>query len=138
MGVQVWMVRVSADNVSESLQIVEVAKLLEEGRTNRCAVRVYEWVCGVFDWSCAALDLLKQIQAECDEKEEVEDAISSITISIHELSWLLREIRRSVFFVDVNDGDLVAKWYINARLIFNEIKKALMNVKMCSHVEAEM
>lgn len=138
MGVQVWMVRISADNVSESLQIVEVAKLLEEGRTNGCAVRVYEWVCGVFDWSCAALYLLKQIQAECDEKEEVEDAISSITTSIHELSWLLREIRRSVFFVDVNDGDLVAKWYINARLIFNEIKKALMNVKMCSHVEAEM
>lgn len=139
MGVRIWMVRISAENVSESLQIIEVAKLLEEGRINKCALRVYEWVCGIFDFSRIVLDLLEQIRAECGEKEEIQDAILSITELNRELYLLLHEIRRSIFFVDVINGeDLVAKWYINARLIFNEIKKALMNIKMCSDVEAEI
>lgn len=140
MKLKMWMLRSSAVSIGDALSLSKMIGLMNSDESHAVGAVLYGWMLAVWDWMRISREALDQVRLYCEDySDDVYERMVQVRMACEQLEFIIGAVRAYVIRNDYSvDSDLIVKFYIDARILFNKVRRLLDIPSRCEGVDIDL
>lgn len=140
MKLKMWMLRSATVGILDALSLSKMVGLMNSDDSYAVGAVLYGWMLAVWDWMRISYDALDQVRLYCDDySDDVYERMVQVRMAREQLEFIIDAVRACVIGQNYPlDLDLIVKWYIDARMLLNKVRRLLDIPSKCEGVDIDL